>query len=393
MKTILLISRCPPWPLHIGDRVLLWHMTRELARRGHVMDLLALYDREQDPDELAGYRDFFRHVELIPQLPRGRSAYLRRLLQPSTRFAHSPRMSFCPELWRAIERRLRERDYDLAHCFGSVSVYEFYPLLASLPNLITPYESYSLFLQSAARQGRISARLQLPIARRYESFMYTPYDRTVVIGEKDRRTLLSLQPGLDVALIPNGIDLQRFPWRHQERDPATLLFVGNYDYAPNQDAARLLIGRVMPRIWRHLPQARLQLVGNNPPAWMRQVEDPRIEVTGRVPAVQPYLARATAFACPLRIGAGVKNKVLEALSSGLPVVATPLSLDGIAARPGESAIVTPINDFADSVLALLGDEALRERLSRRGRDLVEAQYTWEGTASGYERLFDEITRG
>ncbi len=392
MKTILLISRCPPYPLHLGDRLIIWHLARELSGRGHTIDLLALYDRDDDPQWIAAYRDVFRHIELIRETRRGGEAYLQRLFDPSKRFARNADISFNPDLWTAVERYLRSHDYDVAHCFGSVSVYEYHPLFADKPNLITPYESHALFLQSAARQGQLSAALRLPIVRRFERFMYSPYDRTVVIAEKDRDMLLSLQPQLAVDVIPNGIELAQFPWQGEDRDDGTLLFVGNFEYRPNQDAARLLIERIMPEIWRQMPGAQLQLVGNDPPEWMLNLADSRILVTGRVPEVQPFLARATAFVCPLRMGAGQKNKALEALAMGIPLVATPLSVDGINVEHGQSAIIAEAKDIAAAALHVLRDQELRRRLSLRGRELVETEYTWQKAAASYERLYDELAR-
>ena len=392
MKSILLISRCPPYPLHLGDRLIIWHLARELSRRGYSIDLLALYDREDDPPQQSEYQSFFRHIELIPEALRAGTALLRRLINPSARFAASSEMSFCPALWRTIDEYLNRYDYDLVHCFGSVSVYEFHPLVAHMPTVITPYESHALYLQTAARQGQLSARLRLPIVRRYERFMYTPYDRIVVISDADRNLLLSLQRSLSIDVIPNGIELERFQPRQVERDRHTLLFVGNYDYAPNQDAARVLIEKILPQVRERVPDARLQLVGVNPPDWMRALADEQIEVTGGVPDVTPYLAGAAVFVCPLRIGAGLKNKVLEALAMGIPVVATPLSVDGINVQNGESAIVAPVAEIAEKTIQLLNDDSLRERLSAKGRELIEAEYSWERTASSYERLYDEICR-
>ena len=392
MKTILLISRCPPYPLHLGDRLIVWHLARELSARGHKIDLLALYDRDDDPQRVEQYRPFFRHIKLIPETRRTGEAYLRRLLDPSARFAKTADMSFCPQLWRAIADHMASHDYDVAHCFGSVSVYEFHPLFSDKPNLITPYESNALYLQTAASQGQISAKLRLPVVRRFERFMYTPFDRTVVIADKDRAMLQSLQPALPVDVIPNGIELERFPWQGEGRDKATLLFVGNYDYRPNQDAAQLLVTRIMPAIWMQMPGVKLQLVGNNPPDWMCELDGERIEVTGRVPDVQPYLAKATAFICPLRIGAGLKNKVLEALAMGIPLVATPLSVDGVNVENGQSAIVADVEKIAAGALRALQDDGLRQGLSVQGRELVESQYTWLQTASRYEQLYEEIAR-
>ena len=392
MKTILLISRCPPYPIHLGDRLIIWHLARELARRGYIIDLLALHDRDDDPQHLDKYRSFFRHVELIREAKRTGLTYLRRLLDSSSRFAASTEASFCPALWRMIDDYLRRYDYDLAHCFGAVSVYEYHPLVAHLPNLITPYESHALYLASAARQGQLSARLRLPVARRFERFMFAPYDRTVVISDADRAMLQALQPALRIDVIPNGIELERFQPRHSGRAEQTLLFVGNYAYAPNQDAVRLLVEQVLPQVREGAPQARLQLVGVNPPEWMRALANDHIEVTGHVPDVRPYLADATVFVCPLRIGAGLKNKVLEALAMGAPLVATPLSVDGINVQHGESAIITPVDRIAEQTARLLRDNALRENLSRKSRALIEAEYSWERTADSYEGLYDEICR-
>ena len=390
MKSILLISRCPPFPLHLGDRLILWHLARELSRRGYTIDLLAQYDRENDVEQTAEYADCFRHIELVPEPRRDAAAYLRRLLFRSARFASSADQSFSPPLWRLIQTYLKRYNYDLVHCFGAVSVYDYYPLFADLPNLITPYESHSLYLRSAARQGQLSARALLPAVRRFESFMFSPFDRTVVISDTDKAMLLSLQPTLEIKVIPNGIDLARFQPRGLERDPCTLLFVGNFDYEPNQDAVRVLVERILPRVRSQAPAAKLQLVGVNPPDWMRALANEHIEVTGEVPDVTSYLERATVFVCPLRYGAGLKNKVLEALAMGVPVIATPLSVDGIKARDGESAIVAPIERIADETALLLKDASLREGLSLNGRELVESEYSWERTADRYERLYSEI---
>ena len=392
MKTILLISRCPPYPLHLGDRLIIWHLARELAGRGYVIDLLALYDREDDPRHIDQYRHFFRHIALYPEPRRTSLDYLRRLLLPGSRFAGTAERSFCPQLWRAIAERLQAHDYDLVHCFGSVSVYGYHTLFADTPNLITPYESNSLYLRSAAAQGELAARLRLPIARRYEAFMFTPFQRVVVISGVDRQMLLDLQPALNVEVIANGIELERFRPLPVEREPCTLLFVGNFEYPPNQEAARLLLDTILPRVVRAMPGARLQLVGHNPPGWLRARANERVVITGSVDDVAPYLARAGVFVCPLRTGAGLKNKMLEALAMGIPVVATPLSYDGIDISDGESAIVAELDEMPGQIVALLKDQDLRQRLSQAGRELIETRYSWAQAADSYERLYDEICR-
>jgi len=168
------------------------------------------------------------------------------------------------------------------------------------------------------------------------------------------------------------------------------LFVGNYEYAPNVDAALRLAGDIYPQLQAQYPNLRLWLVGNAPPPELQALASDSIRVTGRVPDVRPYLARAAAFVCPLHLGAGIKNKVLEALAMGCPVIATPLSVDGIAVRSGVHALVAEGEHLISATRRLLSDPALAESLGTQGRALVEEQYSWAGVAARYRALYTEV---
>lgn len=392
MKTILLISRCPPYPIHLGDRLIIWHLARELSQRGYTIDLLALYNQDDDLNTIAEYQPFFRHIELYREIKRSGFDYLRRLVRPSARFPQEAQWSFTPDLWYAIRAYLQRYDYDVVQCFGGISVYEFHPLFADKPTVITPYESYALYLERAIKQGVWSARLSLPIVRRFESWMFTPYDRTVVIAQPDKDCLQMIQPQLNIDVISNGIDLNDFQLQDISRDAHTLLFVGNHEYPPNLDAVKILVEQILPRVRQVIPDAKLKLVGNKPPDWMQALANDHIEVTGRVPDVKPYLAQGTVFVCPLQIGAGLKNKVLEALAMGIPVVATPLSVDGIRVKHGESAWIGEVNSMAEDVVHVMSDLSLQQTLSQNGRTLIESDYSWAHTATQYEALYDDIQK-
>jgi glycosyltransferase involved in cell wall biosynthesis len=396
MKTILLISRCPPYPIHLGDRLIIWHLARELSRRGYTIDLLAFANRPEDHAEVDHYRAFFRHITLLAEPRRG---YLKRLLWPGARFPQTADQAWSPEMWRAIESHLAQNRYDAAHLFGGVQVYEYRHSLGELPAVITPYESYSLYLKRAVMSCKgvaryapttIMVRLQRIIARRYESWMFTPYARTVVVSDADRDELLGINRALKIGVIPNGIDLEYFQLQNIQREPAALLFVGNYEYAPNVDAALRLAREILPQVQAQIPGAKLWLVGNAPTPEMQALASESIQVTGRVPDVRPYLAQATAFVCPLRLGAGIKNKVLEALVMGCPVVATPLSVDGIAVQHEHDALIAEDAAFVDTTVRLLRDPSLQHTLSHNGRKLIKAQYSWSHVADLYIQLYETV---
>ena len=373
---ILLISRCPPFPLHFGDRLIVYHLARMLHQRGHNIDLLAFYDRDEDETDAAraAYADSFDHITLIRERPRSSAAYLRRVL-PGAHFPRRADDAWSPTMWRAIESRLASADYDVVHLFGGVQVYEYAALLADLPTVITPYESYSLYLRRELAAGgswaaRARLSMQLMAARAYESFMFASYGRVVVVSEADRTELLRHAPSLPVEVIPNGVDLAYFQPQPVMRDPSAVLFVGNYEYAPNLDAALLLARAIMPAVRARIPDAKLWLVGNGPPDELRALADELVIVYGRVDDVRPYLAQAAVFACPLRFGAGIKNKVLEALAMECPVVATPLSIDGIGVQSGHDVLLAQSHTFAHTLGAALQDYDATGEIGQRGRRLA-----------------------
>ena len=384
MTTILLISRCPPYPLHLGDRLIIWHLARELSQQGHTLDLLAYAQFASDHQEIEQYRSYFRHINLFDEPTRTPLDYLQRVLLPSARFPQSANRAWSGAMWQAIDTQLAQNSYDVIQVFGGVQVYEFAHLLRDYPTVITPYESYSLYLKRAIEQhGGLVNRLNRVMARQFESWMFTTYDATVVLTEQDKAELLSINPKLNVHVIPNGIDLDFFTGEQSKRDAATLLFVGNYDYAPNLDAAMVLVQEIFPQIQEQIPGVKLQIVGNAPPSELQTFASGAIEITGRVPDVRPYLAQATAFVCPLRVGAGIKNKVLEALAMGIPTVATPLSVDGIDVTHDESVLITGIEQMANETIRLLRKRDLQTRLSEAGRHIIEAQYSWSSVAARY----------
>ncbi len=393
MPHILLISRCPPWPLHLGDRLIVWHLVRELSRRGCVIDLMAFASQAEDHDDLDHYRAHFGIVALFDEPARPPSTLLRRLLLPGARFPDQAAGVSSPAMWRAIEEQVAGNAYDCAHFFGGIQVSEYHQAVGDLPTLITPYESYSLYLQRALEAGGGPApaiRLRHFLARRFESWLYAPFGRRVVVSDRDRTELRRLNPAQDWEVIPNGVDTEHFRPSGEAREAASLLFTGNFAYEPNVDAALWLARDLLPHLRQEHPELQLWLVGNAPPESLRALAGERIRVTGRVPDLRPWLNRATLYVSPLRMGAGIKNKVLEALATGCPLLATPLSADGIALEHGRHAWLAARSDFPTAARKLLADGALRKRLALAGRQLVESRYSWQQVAERYAALYQAL---
>jgi polysaccharide biosynthesis protein PslH len=228
---------------------------------------------------------------------------------------------------------------------------------------------------------------------RYERRVCRTASKVVAVSEVDRNALLRLDPALDVAVVPNGVDLD-FNRPGAVAPQAglgehALVFTGKMDYRPNIDAVTWFVDAVFPLIRQAAPDARFCIVGQQPhPRVQALAERPGVFVTGRVPDTRPYIAAAAVYVIPLRIGGGTRLKVLEAMAMGQAIVSTRLGCDGFPFSDGEEVAYgnTPA-EFARQVLGLLVNRARAAELGRKARAYVEAHYGWDALVPKLEALY------
>lgn len=235
--------------------------------------------------------------------------------------------------------------------------------------------------------------LQWQKLARYERTFCRAADRVAAVSDVDRAALLRLAPEIDVAVVPNGVDLAFYrpgvvP-SQPELGPGALVFTGKMDYRPNVDAVRWFADAVLPLIRADEPDAHFYIVGQKPhPKVQALAERPGITVTGRVPDTRPYIAGAGVCVVPLRIGGGTRLKVLEAMAMGQAIVSTQLGCDGFQFVDGrEVRFADEPADFAAATVALLRDRALGAALGQAARAHVEAHFGWEAIVPKLEALY------
>ncbi len=388
---VLLISGCPPFPLHVGDRLIPYHLAEQLVARQHAVDLLAFYNVPEEAADIPRYERHFRHIQLIREPRRGGLRYVRRLIGGGF-FPKVAGGAWSKDMWKAIQERIAAVNYDVIQLFGGVQVYEYQALVKAYPNLIVAPEAYSLYLENAlvAADGtaRLRRQIALAVARRYERRMFRGYDQVVVLTEGAAESLRPRQPDLPISVIPNGIDTDYFVPTELDPNEATLLFVGNFNHMPNLEAAFRLAREIFPLVKRRVPSARLKLIGNAPPRELCDLANDSIEVAGRVPDIRPYYEGALIFVSPLRTGAGIRNKILEAMAMQKPIVATALSCEGIALEHGKTVMLAESNeDIARAIIGLVKDGALRHQIAKAARELIEKRYTWGHVTEQYIVLY------
>jgi glycosyltransferase involved in cell wall biosynthesis len=196
-------------------------------------------------------------------------------------------------------------------------------------------------------------------------------------------------------VLPNGVDLEFFhPRRDVQREAQTLVFSGKMSYHANISMVKYLAAEIMPRVWREQPEVRLVIVGKDPVPEVRALgADPRITVTGTVEDIRPYLWRATVAVVPLVYGAGIQNKILEAMACGTPVVTTSRTLSALKVTPGKELIaVDGAEAFASEVLALLKEQGRREAIGAAGAEYVRRWHSWRSIAERLVGVYVETMR-
>ncbi len=253
------------------------------------------------------------------------------------------------------------------------------------------------FLTDARRPRRwVAAAYSLAQWRKltgYERRVCRMADRVVAVSDVDAEALRRLAPGLEVTVIPNGVDLAFN--RPGAVSPAggmglnALVFTGKMDYRPNVDAVVWFADTVLPAILAHIPDAHFYIVGQQPHERVKALaERPAITVTGRVPDVRPYITGAGVYVVPLRIGGGTRLKVLEAMALGRALVSTHLGCDGFDFEDGRQVCFADDPAvFAESVVGLLRDRSQAADLGRRARAYVEAHFSWDAIVPRLEALY------
>lgn len=230
--------------------------------------------------------------------------------------------------------------------------------------------------------------------RAYERKVCRAARAIVAVALEDKEALLCLDHSLKITVVSNAIDPGYFQGFRPQAMPGeiNILFTGTMDYRPNVDAVNWFCHQIWPHIEQRVPQARFLIVGRSPTQTVQKLATNQIIVTGEVDDVRPYLARSALYVAPLRMGGGVRFKVLEAMASGVPVVSTTEGMRGIAALPGrEVAIADEPRVFASQVVDLLRDEGMRHSRAEAARRLVLTRYQWSVVMPRLERLYTGLT--
>ena len=362
------------------------------------MTVFTIWSNEQERAELSHLQEICDDVHAI-SMPVWHSLINSALALPSRKPLQSV-YSWKPEL---VSHLNGNSPYDVVHVEHlRGSRYGLY--LKEHTHLPVVWDSVDcithLFRQAASQsksiKGRLRSWLDLERTARYEGWLLDKFDQILVTSPVDREALLGLkqngrQPA-PISVLGNGVDVAHFsPDASVQREPATLVISGKMSYHANVTMTLHLVQKILPHVWQQRPNVKLLVVGKDPTREIQALtENPNIIVTGTVDALPPYLQKATVAVAPITYGAGIQNKILEAMGCGTPVVTTPQATSALSIEPGKDILVADSPEaYAQTIVNLLEDKQQQEMLSRNGRIYVEQHHHWPNVAAKLETIYSE----
>jgi polysaccharide biosynthesis protein PslH len=373
-----------PYPPVSGGRLREFELLRRLACEVELHLCAVSKTFQEDLAAAARLKGLCASVAVFPAMPSGEDGV------PSQVRRHRS-----PDASEYVRSLLGDRLVDLVHVEGFYLL-DHVPEPSPIPVLLVEQNiEYTLWEQRVALAPHAAAQrrafLDFRETRAYELDAWQRATLCASVTDEDRRAMLQVAPQLTVRVVPDGVDhLGSSPLTSVPSQPE-LVFVANFAYQPNVDAAFWFCREIFPRVREQVPQVRALLVGNGPPTEVQALACDHICVTGRVPSVAPYLDRAAVVVSPLRVGGGIKVKMLEALSRCKAIVSTSVGVQGLGKGIRDCvAVADDATAFSTACASLIRQPRARRRLEQRARMFVATLPTWDEAAESLLSCYREL---
>ena len=391
---IVFLSQRVPHPPDRGDRISTYHILRHFREQGGRIRVGCFAEDDRDMDAVAELRGMVDEV-VAPRInPALRKLTCLRGL--ATGSALTLPYFASHELTRAMARWMNERPPQLAfHYSSSMGQYSLpYDRLARVMHFAElDSDKWRQYAARSGTLGRFVYRREARLLLEFERKLARSFDASLVVSEIERELFRECIPDVDPFVVPNGVDVDAFSMRDPAaREPHTVVFTGVMDYEPNVDGVLWFVQAAWQRVRNRFPDARLLVVGNRPVPKICELRGrDGIEVTGWVKETQPWFDRAAVAIAPLRLARGIQNKVLEAMSMGVPVVATPQAAQGLGSIDAETLTVAQ-NEHAitDAVIRFLEDPATARATGSRAARFVRTHFRWEHMLARLDAVLAKI---
>ena len=389
MKIFVLLSRIP-WPLEKGDKLRAFNQIKSLSRNNEIFLCCLNDDASADKNEaVRKLQPFCKAIEII-DLPKYKIlwnlfvAFLKGWPIQCGYFYNSSAHSRIHSLIQRVQPDM---------LYGQLVRVAPYLQDESCKKTIDYQDTLSVGMkrreEKASWVKRWIFHMEFRRLQRYERCIMDTFDVKTIISDSDRQCIDHSRKD-DILVVPNGVDFEHFTKKSVAKK-YDVVFTGNMAYPPNVDAVAFLSREIMPIVWKTRPETTLCIAGATPAPSVKSAANEKITVTGWVDDMRDVYAQSHIFIAPMRIGTGLQNKLLEAMSMELPCITSPLANGSLRAENGtEICVADSAETYARAILNLLNDEQTAEQMAHNGNAFVHAHFDWNATTEIVEKAMEKI---
>ncbi|MFL6395956.1 MAG: glycosyltransferase family 4 protein [Nitrososphaeraceae archaeon] len=397
---VLLLTAHLPFPPFSGGRRREFELISRLGRNYEIHLCSITKSWKTDSQYVNELRSYCATVDLFKAL------YIDK--QQYSLYSNQMRRHMSEDATSYISSLLRKKQFDVVHVEGYYLM-QHLPACLDVPVLLVEHNIECLlnlqrFMLAPRQEDKSHYWKEYIYALKWETTFWKRATICITLTNDDKISMSQLEPGLNIRLIPDGTDHQkiikysaalcdRIDSHFSSPKHPSVLFVANFAYDPNVDAALYFSNVIFPLVLKDVPNAKLYLVGNAPPAEIRSLTaNKQIEVTGFVNSLVPYYESANVVICPLRIGGGIKVKILEALNAGKAIVSTSVGAQGLDLTTHQAlAIADGASDFAKKVIQFLLNPSERHRQEQEAQVYSKTLASWQQVTEQFANCYNEIS--
>lgn len=394
---ILMLTPYLPGQLSSGGAVRSYNLIKSLSQK-HDISVFCYIRSDKEKEFISELKKYCKKVIVFKR----RKAWspVNILLSGFTPFPFLVSIYLSRSFRKEIVNELSREKYDLIHA-------ETFYVMTNIPATTIPtilveqtieYQVYQHFVDNL-KFFFVKPLLYLDVLKLkfWERYYWRKAGKVVAVSEADRKTMLSLEKSLDVALVPNGVDLNLF--RPAVKSPQTniIMFLGNFKWLQNTDAAELLIKKIFPIVVKKVRDAKLLIVGQHVPEKIREFNSSNIlvqelDVNDDV-SIRRSFQNSSCFVSPMRGPGGTRLKNLAAMASKVPLVTTTIGAEGIGVTDEVNGLVRDrVEDIAFAVVRLLKNRNYAKKLAQKAYLLASRNYSWAKMSEKLDQVYEEAVK-
>lgn len=397
---ILFLSQVLPYPIDAGPKMRSYFVLRHLAQK-HQVTLLTFVRETDRPEDIAHLAEFCHAVHTVP-MRRTRIRDVKFLVQSF--LTQQPFLIIrdqIPEMNEKIQQLVSSESFEVVHADQlwmaqyalkakevsphSKIIVDQHNAVYLIPRRLAESDSNPLKQRFLTREARLLTIYEPEICRRFDHVVWVTKEDYQAVSALSRSTANGQTSSTVIPICANPAQVKPVERSSQS---CRITFLGGLHWPPNAQGILWFARHVFPRVKAEIPEAVLTVIGKNPPAGL---EGEGVEVTGYVVDPMPYLSETAAFIVPLHAGGGMRVKILDAWSWGLPIVSTTIGAEGIETEPGKNILIADTAEtFAQAVIRPLRDPVLALQLGQNGRQTVLEKYNWQVIYTAWDTVYNKV---